>query len=589
MQFLYTPYALPVILASVISLWIAFYGWQRRAASNALLLSFLSMALTQWLVFYTLQISGANLQTKMLFGEIKYIGIATTPLIWLFFAMQFANWGNQNLTRRWMIALAIVPILTSIISVTTRWHGLFWSNPQLTQAGGFSDFSVTYGPWYWVHVAYSYLLILAGTFLVFRSLRQRQGLHRNQAVALILSVLAPWLGNILYFSGFNPIPHLDLTPFAFTITVLLLTWAIIGFRLVELAPIARGLIIDEMKDGMIVIDAQGTIIDLNPAASLMIGLSSSQGIGKPIADTLAAWPDLVERYRNVTDTLEEISVGTERWVELQISPLHNKRKEFLGRVIVLRDITARKEIENTLSLALEQTKEASRLKSHLLARVSHELRTPLGGILGFAELLQMSSFGKLNPKQTEFVDEIIESSNYLAGIIDELLDQAQLDAETLILQNARLSVEPLFQKLKGRFAGLAAAKGLGFELQVAPDFPKALYADERRLEQILTNLLDNAVKFTAQGRVDLSIRLVDSTHWTFAVSDTGPGILAEAQTYIFEPFRQIDDAITSRNRGTGLGLSITRQLVELMRGQIRVESKPGQGSTFTVTLPLVRG
>lgn len=589
MQFQYTPYALPVILASFISLMIAFYGWQRRASKDALLFSFLSLALTEWLVFYALQISGANLQTKVFFGELKYIGVATTPLVWLFFAIQFAIRDNQNLTRRWMIALAIIPILTGIISVTTRWHGLFWSNPQLVQTGGFSDFSVTYGPWYWVHVAYSYLLILAGTFLVFRSLRQRQGLHRNQAIALILSVLAPWFGNILYFSGFNPIPYLDLTPFAFTITVLLLTWAIIGFRLVELAPIARGLIIDEMKDGMIVIDAQGTIIDLNPTASLMIGLSASQGIGKPIADTLAAWPDLVERYRNVTDTLEEIPVGAERWVELQISPLHNKRKEFLGRVIVLRDITARKEIETALSLALEQTKEASRLKSHLLARVSHELRTPLGGILGFAELLQMNSFGKLNPKQTEFVDEIIESSNYLAGIIDELLDQAQLDAETLILQNARLSVEPLFQKLNGRFTGLAAAKGLGFELQVAPNFPKALYADERRLEQILTNLLDNAVKFTTQGRVDLSIRLADSTHWTFAVSDTGPGILAEAQTYIFEPFRQVDDAITSRNRGTGLGLSITKQLVELMHGQIRLESEPGQGSTFTVTLPLVRG
>ncbi|PKN91723.1 MAG: hypothetical protein CVU44_17565 [Chloroflexi bacterium HGW-Chloroflexi-6] len=589
MQFHYTPYVLPIIIASVISIWIAFYGWQRRAARNGLLFSFLSLALTEWLVFYTLQISGANLQTKVFFGELKYIGVATTPLIWFFFATQFANRDTQNLTPRWMAALAIVPVLTSILSVTTRWHGLFWSNPQLVQVGNFSDFSVSYGPWYWVHVAYSYLLIFAGTILVFGSLRQRQGLHRNQAMALILSVLAPWFGNILYFSGFNPIPYLDLTPFAFTITVLLLTWAILGFRLVELAPIARDLIVDEMKDGMIVIDAQGQIIDLNPAAGQMIGFSSSKGIGKPIAGVLAAWPELVERYRNVTDTLEEIPVGMGRWFELQISPLHDKRKQFLGRVIVLRDITTRKEIENALSLALKQSQDASRLKSHLLARVSHELRTPLGGILGFAELLQMNSFGDLNPKQAEFTDEIIESSNYLAGIIDELLDQSQLDAQTLILQNARLSVEPLFQRLKARFSDLAAAKGLDFDLQVAPDFPKALYSDERRLEQIFANLLDNAVKFAEQGRVGLSIRLVDASHWAFSVSDSGPGISTEAQAYIFEPFRQIDDAITSRNRGTGLGLSITKQLVELMQGHIRLESQPGQGSTFIVTLPLVRG
>ena len=589
MQFQYTPYSLPVIVASLIAIWIAYYGWQRRAAQNALLLSYISLALTEWLVFYTLQISGANLQTKVFFGELKYIGVATTPLIWLFFAIQFANQENQNLTRRWIAALAIVPVLTSILSVTTRWHGLFWSNPQWVQAGNFSDFSVTYGPWYWLHVGYSYLLILAGTILVFRSLRQRKGLHRNQALALILSVLAPWLGNILYFSGFNPIPYLDLTPFAFTITVSLLSWAILGFGLVKLAPIARDLTVEEMKDGMIVVDARGQLVDINPSAARMIGTSASQSIGRPLAGTLAAWPELVERYRNVTDTLDEISVGAGRWFELQISPLHNKSNEFLGRVIVLRDITARKEIENALSLALEQTREASRLKSHLLARVSHELRTPLGGILGFAELLQMNSFGELNTKQAEFVEEIVESSHYLGGIIDELLDQSQLDAETLILQNTRLSVEPLFQRLKARFSGLAEAKGLGFEFQVAPDFPKALYSDERRLEQIFTNLLDNAVKFTEQGRVDLSIDLVDSTHWVFAVSDTGRGIAAEAREYIFDAFRQVDDAITSRNRGTGLGLSITKQLVELMHGRIRLDSEPGQGSTFTVTLPLVRG
>lgn len=589
MQFQYTPYVVPIIVASLIAIWIAFYSWQRRPAQNAVLLSLLSLALTEWLLFYALQISGANLQTKVVFGEAKYIGVALTPLIWLFFALQFSGWNQRSLLRGWGAALAIVPVLTSIFALTTRWHGLFWSSPALAQSGNFSDFSVTYGFWYWVHLGYSYLLILAGTILVFNSLRQRKGLHRSQALALILSVLAPWFGNILYFSGFNPIPYLDLTPFAFTITVLLLTWAILGFGLVKLAPIARGLIVEEMKDGMIVVDTQGRLADINPAAERLLGTTASRAVGRPLAGTLAAWPELVERYRNVTDILEEIPVDPGRWFELQITSLHNKRTETIGRVIVLRDITDRKATENSLSLALQQAKDASRLKSHLLARVSHELRTPLGGILGFAELLQLNSFGELNLKQAEFVEEIIESSAYLGGIINELLDQAQLDSETLVLQNARLSVEPLFQRLKAHFSGLAAAKGLAFDLQVASDFPKALYADEKRLEQIFTNLLDNAVKFTDQGRVDLKIGLADSRHWAFSVTDTGRGVEPESRAYIFDAFRQVDDAITSRNRGTGLGLSISKQLVELMQGEIRLESEPGQGSVFTVSLPLVRG
>jgi PAS domain S-box-containing protein len=587
MQFQYTPYVLPVIIAAVFAAWIVFYSWQRRTARNAVFLSLLALALTEWLVFYALQISDANLQTKVFFGEVKYLGVATTPLFWLFFAIQYANLGRQTLTWRWMAILAVVPVLTGLLSVTTQWHGLFWSAPQLVQSVDFSDFSVIYGPWYWVHVGYSYLLILTGTIFVFRSLRHRQGLHRWQAVALIVSVLAPWLGNILYFSGYNPIPYLDLTPFAFVITVAALTWAILGFRLMDLSPIARDLIVDEMKDGMIVIDTQGLVVDINASAELMIGRAGSQVIGSSLAVVLVAWPELVDRYRNVTEAVAEISVGAERWIELQISPLRDRRGQFLGRAIVLRDITARKEIENALSNALQQAQEANRLKSQLLARVSHELRTPLGGVLGFAELLQLDSFGALNEEQKDATTQILESANDLDNMIGQLLDQAQLDSETLVLHNRLFSPSPVLQEIADRMIELARQKGLTFYVEIAPNLPHSVYGDDSRIKQILSNLIGNAIKFTTQGRVDLVVYRIDSGHWAFKVADTGPGISEEAQAYIFEPFRQVNTAITRDNRGAGLGLSITRSLVELMKGEIHLESKPGEGSIFTVILPLV--
>lgn len=586
MQFQYTPYVLPVIIASAVAVWIVFNSWQHRAARNVFFLFLLALALTEWLVFYALQISGANLQTKVFFGEVKYLGVATTPLFWLFFAIQYANLGKQTLTWRWMAILAVVPVLTSLLSVTTQWHGLFWNAPQLVQSVDFSDFSVIYGPWYWVHVGYSYLLILTGTIFVFRSLRHRQGLHRWQAIALIVSVLAPWLGNILYFSGYNPIPYLDLTPFAFVITVASLTWAILGFRLMDLSPIARDLIVDEMKDGMIVIDTQGQVVDINASAELMIGRAGSQVIGDPIAVVLAAWPELVERYRNVAEAVDEISVGTERWFELQISPLRDQRDQFLGRAIVLRDITARKKIENALSNALQQAQEANRLKSQLLARVSHELRTPLGGVLGFAELLQLDNFGALNEEQRDAATQILESANDLDHMIGQLLDQSQLDSETLVLQNRLFSPSPVLQEVTDRMIELARQKGLAFYAEIAPNLPHSVYGDDSRIKQILSNLIGNAIKFTTQGRVDLEVYRFDSGHWAFKIADTGPGISVEAQAYIFEPFRQVNTAITRDNRGAGLGLSITRSLVELMKGEIHLESRPGEGSTFTVILPL---
>lgn len=588
MQFQYTPYIFPLLFAVILSTWIAYYSWQRRSSDHAILLFLLALTITEWTAFYILQITGANLQTKLVFSDIKYIGVSFTPLLWIVFAINYANPGKP-LTWRTVLPLAVIPLLTSVLALTSNWHSLFWTNFQLKNYGIVSDFDATYGPWYWVHLAYSYLLILAGTIIVFRTIRRSQGLHRQQAVTLIVAVLAPWLGNILYFSGLNPLPYLDLTPFAFTITVTALTWAILGFQLVDLAPVARDLIVDEMKDGMIVLDAQDRMVDINPSAERMIRLSAAQVIGKPAREALSTWPDLIERYSRVTDALDEVFVGegaATAWLELYISPLHDRRRRFLGRVIVMRDITARKEMENALSLALTQAREASQLKSQLLARVSHELRTPLSSILGFAELLGMNSFGTLQESQKSATGQIIESANYLNSLIDQLLDQAQLASETLILENAPFATDELVQKIKANMGGQAQEKGLIFHIDLAPDVPRTLYGDARRIEQILVHLVGNAVKFTREGRVDLRIRLLDAAHWMIQVSDTGPGIPKEAQSYIFEAFRLVNTAIVNENRGAGLGLTITRQLVELMKGSIQVESQPGQGSTFTVTLPL---
>lgn len=591
MQFQYTPYIFPLLFALAISSWIVYYSWQRRASNHAILLLLLALTITEWTAFYILQVMGANLPTKLLFGEAKYIGVAFTPFLWILFAINYAT-QSRHLTWRVVLPLTIIPTLTSILALTTEWHGLFWSQPELAVYKNISDFNVIYGPWYWVHLVYSYLLILGGAVIVFRAIRRSKGLHRRQAIALIVAVLAPWLGNILYFSGANPFPYLDLTPFAFTITVTALTWAILGFQLVDLAPIARDLIVDEMKDGMIVLDAQNRIVDINLSAERMIRLSAAQVIGKPAHEALSAWPELVERYSQITDALDEVAVGqgaAANWLELYISPLYDRRKRFLGRVIVMRDITARKEMENALSLALTQAREASHLKDQLLARVSHELRTPLSSILGFAELLNMNSYGVLEESQKAATGQIIESANYLNGVIDQLLDQAQLASETLILENTQFSLDELLQKMRASMDGPARDKGLAFDIHLAPDVPKSLHGDMRRIEQILLNLVGNAIKFTQQGHVDLNIFLPDAAHWTIQVADTGPGIPEEAQTYIFEAFRLVNTAIVNENRGAGLGLSITRQLVELMKGTIQVESQPGRGSTFTVTLPLING
>ncbi len=252
----------------------------------------------------------------------------------------------------------------------------------------------------------------------------------------------------------------------------------------------------------------------------------------------------------------------------------------------LQEIEERKRIQEQLVIARDQALEASRFKSQLLAKVSHELRTPLGGVIGYAELLIQEAFGQMSKDQKEALENINASANYLNAMINELLDEAQIEARSIKINLAPFAPATMLESVSANMSILAANKGLGFRASIQPDLPPRLLGDERRLQQVLINLLGNAIKFTTQGEVSVSLLRLEQTAWAMQVQDTGAGIPPEAQEFIFDPFRQVDSAITRDNRGAGLGLSITRQLVELMGGRIELQSQVGQGSAFLVILPI---
>lgn len=1145
MRFLYTPYILPLVGAAVISGGVAYYAWTRRSkSSSAIPLALMALAVAEWSLGYALEIAGANLQTKLFFGKSEYLGIAFAPLVWLIFAINHSNRG-QNLTRKVITLLTIVPLITVLLAFTTEKNGLIWSGYYVSQTNDFSALGVTHGIWFWVHSIYSYALLLVGTLVMgLRSIWRKQGVYRRQALALIIAVLAPWVGNFLYLSGKSPIPFLDLTPFAFTLTVVALAWAVFGFQLIDLTPIARGMVVDGMSDGMIVIDSQGKIADINSSALRMLNLASSKVIGLQALDILRPWSDLVEHYVDVPEAEDELSFGegdTKRWFQLHLTPLQDKRQNTIGRVVTLRDITNRKFVEerfdqlsrqqriildnipvgvalqknrkivwgnrhiesltgylineidsfesllnhsneegqsrfsdqvegrltrgepatvevslkrkdgnviwvnvigqainppnlddevlwviedisarrqteeqlrlrwraleaspasivitdasgnmqyvnpkfvhvtgysleesigknprllksgqtppevhrqlwetiksgrewrgefcnrkkngdlywelasispiidstgtishfvavkediteqrnlreqlrrrneslsilhqftidlldirdvdnllqaivdrsadlmdapyvkimlkdadslvirsvtknlsfmrnerldhtegnlswqafdtkspvviedysklgehngindqvsiyadaeiplvtgsqslgvlsigrsipgysfdpqqmqigvlfcqlvglvldnadlyssalkeiaerkhtesllqesearyrqivesasdiiyrtdasghftyvnptayhlmgfekdtellgkhfltlaspngrdklrrfydsqylngetNTyyefpaltatgqeiwlgqnvqiireegkivgfqavarnineikqaqeaLAIARDQALEASSLKSKLLASVSHELRTPLSGILGYAELLHDESFGPLLDDQKNAIGNVIQSANYLTTMINELLDEAQIEAKTLILKMEPCSLRSILDGVEASMGILAQNKGLTLTAKIEAGLPDSLIGDERRLQQILINLIGNALKFTKKGEVKVRLYKSGSSQWAIEVTDTGIGISEKDQTQIFEPFHKVNSSLTGENRGTGLGLSITKQLVDLMEGQIKLQSEIGKGSTFTISLPLIR-
>jgi PAS domain S-box-containing protein len=584
------PYIVPLIIATVISVALALQAWRRHTKSGALVFALLMVAVAEWSLGYALELNSSVLSGKIFWGKVQYLGIVITPIAWLVFSLQYTNRAGW-LTPRYLILLLVVPVITLSLVWTTELHGLVWQEMSLDPNSSFPALMVSYGAWFWVHLSFSYVLLFLGSFWVIKLLLRLPHLYRSQAFLLLFAALAPWLGNALYILRLMPVPHLDPTPFAFTLSGMAFGFNLFQFRLLDIVPVARQAVLDVMSDGVIVLDAQNRIVDLNPAAQQMIGSSSSKVVGRTGTQALSNWPRLLEHYRNMVEGQAEVVLTwpgkPKRYLDMRISPLYNRRKYLKGRIIVLRDITERKQAEESLARARDQALEISRLKSEILTRVSHELRTPLGAILGFAELLEMGVYGPLLAEQTEPIQKIIDSTLYLTNLVNEIMDQAKLEAGKLELDIASLNLVEMMNDMQSKMVVLAQAKGLNLTTEIAAGMPIVILTDRHRLRQILINLVGNAIKFTDAGSVHVCVYRLDFGHWAIRVSDTGPGIPVEAQTRIFEPFRQVDGSITRVHGGTGLGLSIVKQLTTMMGGEVALESKLGQGCSFTIQLPFL--
>ena len=231
-----------------------------------------------------------------------------------------------------------------------------------------------------------------------------------------------------------------------------------------------------------------------------------------------------------------------------------------------------------------QLAEASQHKSQFLANMSHELRTPLNAILGYTELILDSIYGDMPEKARAVLDRVQRNGRHLLSLINEVLDLSKIEAGQLVLSLADYSLKSVVETVYTAVEQLAKEKKLAFTMDVAPGLPYG-YGDERRLTQVLLNLVGNAIKFTDTGEVGIRVSAANGS-FEVAVRDTGPGISTADQAKLFQEFQQADNSITRKKGGTGLGLAISKRIIEMHGGRVWVESVVGQGSTFFFMLPV---
>src|SRR5215213_5562460 len=336
-------YSVALMVAGLICLIAGGFVLQmRRTALGCIPLVILLFALSWWDITYSLFWAGAPAPYPNFWLYITYVGAVLVPATSMLIAMQIS--GQSYWARApFIIALSIEPLLILILLFTDPWHGLFFAGKETQNIGMIMAA-------FWTNVIYSYLLLLIAFLVLIRRFFQTSGIYKKQIVVLMVGIGFPWLNSIIFVSGLSPFPNADNTPLSFTVAALAFTYALFHYGLLDIIPIARHVLIENMGDGVLVLDSQNRWVDINPAAEQVLGLHEKSRIGEPVEAIVSAWSEIVQAFQDVKDTNTVIPIGDppQGYFDLRISPLYDNDRRFLGRLVVWHDITTLKRAQDEL-------------------------------------------------------------------------------------------------------------------------------------------------------------------------------------------------------------------------------------------------
>jgi len=582
MGFHFNYFSLTLLIGGVFTLLVALLIFQRSLGAGRWF-AYIMLGISIWALSYGIELCCQSLDQMLICVYFEYLGIALLPAFWIVFIIRFV--GNDKwLTPLNSILIFSVPLFTIFFVVTNQWHHLYYQDLRVDESGPFPLLAITPGIWYKLHTLYFYSMLAWGLFLLIYKFKRADAVFKQQNYIIILGALIPWIVNLLYLLNIRPFKHIDLTPYAFIAAALVIGFGLLRFGLFDIVPIAREKIIEAIRDGIIVLDAQDRIVDMNHAMREILAIGNAKVIGHPVKEVLPVEAGLKAMIENKENSKAELSLeagGIDRCFEVTTTLLFEKNTAFSGIILIFSDITKRRLADEKLKEQADDLASLNKLKDKLFSIIAHDLRSPL---INLVDILNLINKGLISQHEfTTLLPVLLNHTQYTTGLLENLLlwSKSQLEGEKLHPGN--FDLKEVVQSNVQLFATNALEKGVQIDNNI--DDHTMVFADKTMIESVIRNLISNALKFCNQDDSIVISAEADTTNVTICISDTGVGIREQDLDKLFG-MENFTTRGSKNEEGTGLGLLLCKDFIEKNNGTIWVESELTKGSRFYFTIPV---
>lgn len=514
--------------------------------------------------FYTMQTG--NMDTSMVTIQFSYVGKVWIPVSFLAMVIYLCF---KEFPRKIYFFLAAIHLSVLLLVLTCNYHNLYYTDVRTwVSTGLFPHMEMGHAPIYTIYMILCILYLITGLSIMIVKISQKNTVkERGLYLYLLSAIISMGAGYIVYLLHLTR--GYDSTNLSYAVTSLILFIVISKYNLMDNLALVKESIPELISDGILITDTDDRLVYYNPVVKNFFS-----EIDSDTETTINYVKDLAEN-RTVFQRDENLFMIISRPV--------NNVNNFRGKFYLISDITSQHKYTKELEEQKELAEAANAQKSAFLSVVSHEIRTPMTAIVGMTDLI-LRDKGNLTPKQEKFLNNIKHSGNALVMIVNDILDQSKIQAGKMELVEDAYELQPLIDDIRLIIENRIGSKPVHLMFDIDENIPKALIGDSLRIRQILVNLMNNAVKFTEEGYIKLSIQCLKLENGRkklkFTVKDSGMGIKKEDLARLGEAFTQVDTKKNHNKEGTGLGLSISKDFIQMMGGQLEVASTYGEGTEF---------